>query len=264
MVEIVPVDRADIVEAEFLEQRAAGPEAARELLGQPRLLAEIARQVLGELLGQSPDAAIGAARDQPGQMRRQRPHRRRDRHVVVVEDDDQARFQVAGIVHRLVGHARRHGAVADDRDDVLVAALEVAGDRHAEARRDRGRGMGGAERVVFALGALGEAGEAARLPQRADAVAPPGQDLVRIGLVADVPDQLVARRVEDVVQRHRQLDHAEPGAEMAAGDRNCRNRLLAQLVGELPEVGFGQLAQILRRPDAIEQGSGWRRSHGSA
>ena len=33
MVEIVPVDRADIVEAEFLEQRAARQEAARVLHG---------------------------------------------------------------------------------------------------------------------------------------------------------------------------------------------------------------------------------------
>ena len=33
MVEIVPVDRADIVEAELLEQRAAGDEAARVLHG---------------------------------------------------------------------------------------------------------------------------------------------------------------------------------------------------------------------------------------
>ena len=49
--------------------------------------------------------------------------------------------------------------------------------------------MAGAERVVFALGALGEAGEAAALAQRADAVAAAGQDLVRIGLMADVPDQ---------------------------------------------------------------------------
>jgi hypothetical protein len=57
--------------------------------------------------------------------------------------------------------------------------------------------MRGAERVVFALAALGEAGQAAALAQRADAVAPAGQDLVRIGLVADVPDQPVARRIED-------------------------------------------------------------------
>ena len=70
--------------------------------------------------------------------------------------------------------------------------------------------MGCAERVVFALGALGEARQAAALAERADAVAPPGQDLVRIGLVADVPDQAVARRVEHIVQGDRELDDAEP------------------------------------------------------
>ena len=146
----------------------------------------------------------------------------------------------AGVVHRLVGHAGRHRAVADHRDDVVGLAVEVARDRHAEAGRDRGRGMRGAERVVFALGALGEAGQAAALAQRADAVAPAGQDLVRIGLVADVPDQPVARRVEDVVQRDGQLDDAEPGAEMAAGHRDGADRLAAQLVGELAQLILGR------------------------
>ena len=70
--------------------------------------------------------------------------------------------------------------------------------------------------------ALGEAGKPAFLAQRADAVAAAGQDLVRIGLVADIPDQPVVRRVEDVVQRDRQLDDAEAGAEMAAGDARRR------------------------------------------
>jgi hypothetical protein len=41
---------------------------------------------------------------------------------------------------------------------------------------------------------------------------------VRIGLVADVPDEPVVRRVEDVVQRDGQFDDAEAGAEMAAGE----------------------------------------------
>ncbi len=93
--------------------------------------------------------------------------------------------------------------------------------------------MGRAERVVFALGALGEARQAAALAQGADAVAPAGEDLVRIGLVADVPDQAVVRRVEHVVQGHGQLDHAQPGAEMAAGDRHGVDGLLAQFVGQL-------------------------------
>ena len=102
-----------------------------------------------------------------------------------------------------------------------------------------------------------------RLAQRADAVAPAGQDLVRIGLVADVPDQPVARRVEDVVERDRQLDHAEAGAEMAAGDRDRGDRLAAQLVGELPQLGFRQPPQVVRRVDPVEQ-RGLRRSSKSA
>ena len=65
--------------------------------------------------------------------------------------------------------------------------------------------------------APGEARQPAALAQRADAVAPAGEDLVRIGLVADIPDQPVARRLEHRVDRHRQLDHAERGAEMPAG-----------------------------------------------
>ena len=50
MVEIVPVDRADIVEAELLEQRAAGQEAARIFLDAQRLLLDEFRHALGDLL----------------------------------------------------------------------------------------------------------------------------------------------------------------------------------------------------------------------
>ena len=51
--------------------------------------------------------------------------------------------------------------------------------------------------------------------------------------MADVPDQPVARRVEDIVQRDRELDDAEPGAEMAAGHRHRVDGLGAQFVGDL-------------------------------
>ena len=89
--------------------------------------------------------------------------------------------------------------------------------------------------------------------QRADAVAAAGDDLVRIGLVADVPDQPVARRVEHPVQRNGELDNAEAGAEVAAGHRYGVDRFLAQLGRELRKVGFFELAQILGRFDAIEK-----------
>ena len=96
--------------------------------------------------------------------------------------------------------------------------------------------MRGAERIVLALGALGETGQPAALADGADAVAAVGEDLVRIGLMADVPDQPVGRGIEHVVQRDRQLDHAEAGAEVAAGDGDRVDRLLPQLVGDLPQL----------------------------
>jgi hypothetical protein len=42
-------------------------------------------------------------------------------------------MDMSGVVHGLVGHAGRHGAVADHRHDIVLPAVEVPGDRHAEA-----------------------------------------------------------------------------------------------------------------------------------
>ena len=111
-----------------------------------------------------------------------------------------------------------------------------------------------AERVEVALRALGEAGEPAALAQRADAVAPAGQDLVRIGLVADVPDQPVVRRVEDGMQRDRKLDDAEAGAEMSAGHGDRVDGLAAQLVGDLAKLGRRQAPQVGGPGDTVEEG----------
>src|SRR5262245_18903780 len=110
-----------------------------------------------------------------------------------------------------------------------------------------------AERVVLALGALGESGEPPALAQRANALAPPGEDLVRIGLMADVPHDAVVGRVEQVVQRDRQLHDAETGAEMPAGDRHGVDRLLTQLVSELTELRLVEAAEVCGRYDLIEQ-----------
>ena len=68
-------------------------------------------------------------------------------------------------------------------------------------------------------------------------VAAAGQHLVRVGLVADVPDQPVVGRVEDVVQRDREFDRAEAGGEVAAHLADGVDQEFAQLVGERHELG---------------------------
>ena len=106
--------------------------------------------------------------------------------------------------------------------------------------------MADAERVVLALLAPRERREAVLLLDRGDAVAAAGEDLVRIALVADVPDQAVVRRVEQVVQRDGQLDHAEAGAEMAAevADR------FDQVAGADSSATAGSSASGMRRRSA--------------
>ena len=122
--------------------------------------------------------------------------------------------------------------------------------------------MGGAERVVLAFGTTREAAEAAALANGANTVAPAGEDLVRISLVANVPYQTVARRVEHRVQRDRQLDHPERRAEVAAGDGNRVDGLGAQLVGKLIQLVDGQVAQIGGMPHPVEEWSLGRDVHG--
>ena len=113
--------------------------------------------------------------------------------------------------------------------------------------------MGGAERIVIAFGALGKTGQTAAGAQRADAVAAAGQDLVRVGLMADVPDQAVARGVEDVMQGRRQFDDAETCAEMPARYRDGVDGFLTQLVGHLADLVHLEPAQIVRGADCVEK-----------
>jgi hypothetical protein len=49
------------------------------------------------------------------------------------------------------------------------------------------------------------------LPQLRHPFAAAGNNLVRVGLVADVPNDPIVRRVVDVMQRDGQLDGAEIG-----------------------------------------------------
>ena len=80
-----------------------------------------------DVLAEFAQLAILLRRQQTRQVIVQRPHRWGDRHLVVVQDHDQLQAHCAGVVHRLVGHTRRHRAVADHRDHVAVLlTLQVA------------------------------------------------------------------------------------------------------------------------------------------
>ncbi len=256
VLEIVAVDRPDVIEAQFLEERAAGGHAPGVLLGLAGHVLQRARQMAGHLLAELSHALIGPPGHQAREIGAHAADRRGDRHVVVVEDHDQPAGRLGGVVHRLIGHAGAHRAVADHGDDAVVVAAHVARDAEAEGRRYRGGGVGRAERVVRTFRPLGEARQTAALAKGANPVAAAGQDLVGIGLMSDVPDQDIARRVEHVMQCDGEFDHAEPGAEVTAGLGDRVDGFGPQLVGQLAKVGKPEGARIRRSVDGVQQGGG--------
>jgi hypothetical protein len=104
MVEIVTIDRADVVEAELFEQGAAGDKPARIFLDRQRALFEKLRQRFGKLLDARAQRAIGMPGDEAREIGRKGADRRRNGHVVVVQDDDETRIHRSRVVHRLISH----------------------------------------------------------------------------------------------------------------------------------------------------------------
>src|SRR5947209_12857726 len=111
----------------------------------------------------------------------------------------------------------------------------------------------GAQNAVVGLLDVAEGGQALVLADRRQLVAPAGQDLVRICLMSDVPEDLVARRVEDRVQRDGQLAGAEVGAEVAADLADGVDDVLAHLLGDARELLVVEAVQVLRAVDGVQE-----------
>ncbi len=155
----------------------------------------------------------------------------------------------------LVGDAAGERAVADHGGDAAVLADPVAHRLlQPDPVADRGRGVAGAHDVVLGLEDRAERREAVVLANRRQALAAAGEDLVRVGLVADVPEHLVARRVEQAVQRHRQLAGAEVGAEVPADLADRVDDVGAHLLRHLLQLLVVEIVQVGGGVDAVEQG----------
>ena len=80
--------------------------------------------------------------------------------------------------------------------------------------------MGRAKGVVRTFAALGKTRQSVQLPERRHRLASTGENLVRIALVADVPDQAIVRRVITIMKRNAQLNAAKIRRQMTTGFRN--------------------------------------------
>ena len=99
--------------------------------------------------------------------------------------------------------------------------------------------MAGNKRIVMTFTRFGKAADAAGQSQRIEVLVPPGEQLVRVCLMADVPDKSVVGIVEDSMQSNRQLNRSERGCQMPAIVGDDFEDPLTQL--------FTQLCQLNKR-----------------
>ena len=92
--------------------------------------------------------------------------------------------------------------------------------------------MARAEAVVLTLADFGVAADAILLADGIEDVAPAGEQLVGIALVAYVPNELVFANIVDVVEGKGEFDDAEGGGKVAPVVVDGVNHALAEFVGQ--------------------------------
>ena len=140
----------------------------------------------------------------------------RDRHPVVVQDDHQVLGLLLGyVVQPFVAEPRGQRPIPHHSDNVTVLVGEGQSRRHARRRRETGPRMPRPEYVVRALRDLCEAGVPALRPNLLEAVLASSDQLVRVALVARVPNYLILRAVQDSMQGQGKLYDAQVGRHVA-------------------------------------------------
>ena len=210
------VHRADVIEAQLFKERARHHHAFDVLFGFLQQIFD-RRQAGEHFLSAFTQCGVELAGKQLCQVVIEGTDVFGDRHLVVIEDHQHVGFDIPAVVHCLKGHTGGDRAVADHTDGFAVASLTGSGNRHPDTGTDGGGGVTNTQNIIFTLFTPRESMQPVFMADGVNAVTAPGQDLVRIGLVADIPDQVIKRSLIDIMECHGQFNRAQTGGEMPAG-----------------------------------------------
>ena len=127
---------------------------------------------------------------------------------------------------------------------------ETFGDRQPRA------GVTAVEDIVGRFRPPREPADAVERPKRPEPLETPGEQLVGVGLVSRIPDDPVAGRLEQPMQRDGQLDDTERRTKVTAGDRDGMDDGLADLGRQLSQLVLVHAAQFGRAVEFGQEGHG--------
>ena len=111
------------------------------------------------------------------------------------------------MIERFKSKARGHCPIANHRYRAGRVSLRLFGDGHPERCANGCRRVADAKRVVRALFSHREGGDSPCLSQRVHPLTTARQNLMRVGLVTYIPDQVIVRRIEAVVKGDGEFDN---------------------------------------------------------
>ena len=167
--------------------------------------------------------------------------------VVVIDDDDQVAVELGGIVKALKRQTARKRTVANDGNDVVAVARQIAGVCQAAAQAHRCGGVAHGEQVVFGLVGIGKARGLAVACRVDISVRAPSQRLVGIGLVRHVKDNFVGGGVKHAMERNRKLNDAQVGGNVPADGGGAFEDGVADLAAEQRKLGAIESLDVLGR-----------------
>ena len=177
--------------------------------------------------------------------------------VVIVDDDDQVAVEYGSIVEALKRQAARKRAVANNGDDVVAVARQVASMREATAQAHRRGGVAHGKQVVLGLVGVGKARSLAKTLRIDIGIRAPGQCLVGVGLVRHVKDDLVGGGVKHAMERNRKLNDAQVGGNVSTDGGGAFEDGMADLVAEQRKLGAVKSLDVLGRCRLRKQHRCW-------
>ena len=178
------------------------------------------KQLLRNLI---PYIIISSVRGELQKILSHATHTTVDAHVVIVQHNQHVIGRAGRVVDALESQSATHRTVANHSHHLPVLALQLSRHSHTQSSRNRIAGMSTAERVVLTLVGVRERLQPVQPAVGAEQVAPTRQNLVSVGLMPHIPHNTVVRRVEHIMQRHRQFHHTQARSQMARVHRQLLN-----------------------------------------
>ena len=158
-------------------------------------------------------------------------------HFVIVHHNDKIRRIFASIIKTFKRFATAQGTVTNHRNHIARFTQHIASRRKAKRKAYRRRGMPHHKKVVFAFGRFAIARHIAKMRFIQERLGTPREHFVAVALVAHVIDNLVPRRIKNVMERNRPFDKSKVRPHMPTALRKFLDKCGTHFCGKLFE-GF--------------------------